>query len=61
MDDHLADYKTALYEACKTVAEYEKQSLEQLFLVLLNPDADILKIRIEKRTENLEISCLMML
>jgi len=49
MDDHLADYKTALYEACKTVAEYEKRSLEQLFLVLLNPDADILKIRIEKK------------
>ena len=49
MDDHLADYKTALYEACKTVAEYEKRSLEQLFLYLLNPGADILKIRIEKK------------
>lgn len=49
MDDTLSDYKTALYEACKEVAECEKRSLEQLYLYLLNPNADILKIRIEKK------------
>jgi len=49
MDDTLADYKDALYLACKKVAECEGRSLEQLYLYLLNPNADILKIRIEKK------------
>ena len=32
MEDSLADYKEALYEACKRVAECEGRFLEQLYL-----------------------------
>ncbi|MDO4804497.1 MAG: hypothetical protein Q4A32_06740 [Lachnospiraceae bacterium] len=49
MEDTLSDYNEALYQACKTVAECEDRPLEGLFLYLLNPNADILKIRIEKK------------
>ena len=49
MEDTLSDYNEALYQACQTVAECENRPLEQVFLYLLNPNADILKIRIEKK------------
>lgn len=48
MDKGLGDYKWAMYKAIETVAELEKKSVEQVFLYLLNPRTDILKIRLNK-------------
>lgn len=48
VDKDLSDYKKAMYEAVETVAKKEKRSIEQLMLYLLNPNADILKIRLDK-------------
>lgn len=48
MDRTLSDYKSAMYEAVETVSVVEKQSTEQLMLYLLNPNTDILKIRLDK-------------
>lgn len=48
LDNHLSDYKNAMYEAIETVAYVENQPTEQLLLFLLNPNTDILKIRLEK-------------
>lgn len=45
----LSDYKEAMYKAVVTVAEAEKKSVEQVMLYLLNPNTDILKIRLEKK------------
>lgn len=49
LDKELLDYKEAIYEAIETVAFVEEQSTEQLLLFLLNPNTDILKIRLDKR------------
>ncbi len=49
MDKSLSDYKSAMYEAVETVALVEKQSTEQLMLYLLNPNTDILKIRLDRK------------
>lgn len=49
MDKGLSDYKDAMYKAVETVALAEHKSVEQVMLYLLNPSADILKIRLEKR------------
>ncbi len=46
----LSDYKTAMYKAAETVAKAENKSVEQVMLFLLNPNTDILKIRLEKST-----------
>ena len=43
----LSDYKDAMYRAIETVAFVEERSTEQLMLFLLNPNTDILKIRLE--------------
>ena len=48
-DKGLLDYKNAMYDAVKTVAFVEKQSTEQLMLYLLNPNTDILKIRLDRK------------
>lgn len=48
-DKSLSDFQEATYRAVETLAEAEGRSLEQVFLYLLNPSADVLKIRIEKR------------
>ncbi len=45
----LNDYKEAMYKAVVTVAEAENKSVEQVLLYLLNPNTDILKIRLEKK------------
>ena len=45
----LCDYKEAMYRAVATVAEAENKSVEQVLLYLLNPNTDILKIRLEKK------------
>lgn len=49
MDKNLSDYKNAMYQAVETVALVENQSTEQLMLYLLNPNTDILKIRLDKK------------
>ena len=45
----LNDYKEAMYKAVVTVAKVENKSVEQVLLYLLNPNTDILKIRLEKK------------
>ena len=49
MDRSLNDYREAMYKAVETVAIAEAKSVEQVMLYLLNPNTDILKIRLEKR------------
>ena len=48
LDTDLADYKEFMLYAIQTLAGYEKGTLDEMFLYLLNPNSDILKIRIEK-------------
>lgn len=45
----LNDYKEAMFKAVMTVAEVENKSVEQVLLYLLNPNTDILKIRLERK------------
>lgn len=49
MEKKLSDYKEAMYKAVETVAKVENKSIEQVMLYLLNPNTDILKIRLEKK------------
>lgn len=49
LDKKLRDYKEAMYDAICRVAYVEKKSVEQLMLYLLNPNTDILKIRLDKK------------
>lgn len=49
MEKSLSDYKSAMYQAIETVALAENQSTEQLMLYLLNPNTDILKIRLDRK------------
>lgn len=49
MEKSLHDYKEAMYKAVRTVADVESKSVEQLMLYLLNPNTDILKIRLDKK------------
>lgn len=49
IDKELADYKQAMFEAIEQIAFLEGQSTEQLMLYLLNPNTDILKIRLQKK------------
>lgn len=49
MEKSLGDYQQAMYKAISTVAEVESKPIEQLMLYLLNPNADILKIRLDKK------------
>lgn len=49
LDKTFSDYKYTMYQAIETVAYVEKQSPEQLLLFLLNPNTDILKIRLDKK------------
>ena len=48
MEQSLSDYQEAMYTAIETVAFVEGQSAEQLLLFLLNPNTDILKIRLDR-------------
>lgn len=48
-DKRLCDYKQAMYKAVETVAMAENKSVEQVMLYLLNPNTDILKIRLQKK------------
>ena len=49
MERKLNDYREAMYKAVETVAKVEAKSVEQIMLYLLNPNTDILKIRLEKK------------
>ena len=49
LDKKLRDYKNAMYDAVCKIAYVEKKSVEQLMLYLLNPNTDILKIRLDKK------------
>lgn len=49
MDKILRDYQEAMYKAVSIVADAESKSIEQLMLYLLNPNTDILKIRLDKK------------
>ena len=49
IEKDLADYKQAMFEAIEQIAFLEGQSTEQLMLYLLNPNTDILKIRLQKK------------
>lgn len=50
MDKSLIDYKSTMFDVIKNVSEYEKKSVEQVMLYLLNPDSDIIKIRFDKNS-----------
>lgn len=49
MEKRLSDYREAMYKAITTVAEVENKAVEQVMLYLLNPNTDILKIRLERK------------
>ena len=49
LEKSLADYKQSMYEAVKKIALAENKSIEQVMLYLLNPNTDILKIRLDKK------------
>lgn len=49
MDRILSDYQEAMYESIMTIAEVEGKRLEDIFLYFMNPNADILKIRLERK------------
>lgn len=53
----LIDYKQAMYNVVKTISDIEKKSVEQIMLYLLNPNTDILKIRLSK--QNIESGTIM--
>lgn len=48
MDKHLSDYRPAMNKVVTTISEAENRSFEQVFLFLLNPNTDILKIRLDR-------------
>lgn len=48
IDKNLADYKKAMFDAVEQIALLEGRSTEQMMLYLLNPNTDILKIRLQK-------------
>ncbi|MDE7389443.1 MAG: hypothetical protein K2M82_00645, partial [Lachnospiraceae bacterium] len=49
LNKDIHDYKTTMYKTIEDVAFVEEKSVEQLFLYLLNPNSDILKIRLDKK------------
>ncbi len=51
LNKEFSDYKRIMYETIQTIAKVEKVSFEQVFLFLLNPDNDVLRIRFNKRNE----------
>lgn len=49
MDSSLIDYAYAMHEAVEKVAFCNNQTLEQLVLYLINPNSDVLKIRLDRK------------
>ena len=48
LEKNLRDYKQIMYETICKIAFIEKKSVEQQMLYLLNPNTDILKIRLDR-------------
>jgi len=48
LEKNLRDYKKAMYDVVEKIAIVEGKSVEQVMLYLLNPNTDILKIRLDK-------------
>lgn len=48
MQKELRDYNQAMYDAVAILAHVENKSVEQVMLYLLNPNTDIIKIRLAK-------------
>lgn len=48
LDKTFFDYKQVMFDAVQNVADVEGKSVEQVMLYLLNPNTDILKIRLDK-------------
>ena len=49
LDRTLHDYKQTMLQTVNTVAEVENKPIEQVMLFLLNPNTDIIKIRLENK------------
>lgn len=49
LDRSLTDYKVTMYDTVVSIAEAEKRSVERVMLHLLNPNTDIIKIRLQKQ------------
>lgn len=49
LDKSFIDYKNVMYDAVQNIAYVEEKSVEQVMLYLLNPNTDILKIRLDKK------------
>lgn len=49
MDKKFSDYKQVMYDVVQNLADVEGKSVEQVMLYLLNPNTDILKIRLDKK------------
>jgi len=49
LDNTLSDYGNAMYRSIETIAQVERKSIEQIMLFLLNPNTDIIKIRLDKK------------
>lgn len=49
LDKSFIDYKNVMYDVVQSVANVENRSVEQVMLYLLNPNTDILKIRLDKK------------
>lgn len=45
----LSDFNLAMYKSVEKLAKVENKSIEQVMLFLLNPNTDIIKIRLDKR------------
>lgn len=49
LDKTFVDYKKVMFDAVQNIADLEEKSVEQVMLYLLNPNTDILKIRLDKK------------
>ena len=49
LDKAFVDYKNVMYDVVQNIANLEEKSVEQVMLYLLNPNTDILKIRLDKK------------
>lgn len=48
IENVFSDYKTAMYDVVEAIADVENKPAEQVMLFLLNPNSDILKIRLDR-------------
>ena len=50
MNKELKDYRQSMYATVESISRVEKKSFEEVMLFLLNPNADILKIRVVSKS-----------